>query len=324
MYQYFIILQIEFIYYTVIAVLGTLANSLAIVVLCRGKCNLSKCITCYLVGMAAADLLVVTSDVILFRICYYYPGSFLDSTPVCCLNEFLRYGSTTVSVWLTVAFTFDRFVIICWQHLKTKYCTARTSAVVIGTVTVLGYLECVPWYFRYEPRFVINNIPWRCSTALNLYISPLWTMFELFHRILVPCVPFVLILLLNSFTIRHILLASKIRKSLRGSSNGEDHKDPEIESRRKSIILLFSISGSFILLWLTDVVFYMYQRISNMKYFTANDPAYIVSSSGAMLQLLSSCTNTCIYAVTQTKFREELKNVMVYPFHLIVKLLGNN
>ncbi|XP_067875999.1 probable G-protein coupled receptor 139 [Heterodontus francisci] len=297
------------------------SNTVAIVILCRGKCDLSKCITHYLVGMAVADLLVVISDVILFRICYYYSSSFLDSTPVCCLNEFLRYGATTVSVWLTVAFTFDRFVIICWQSLKNKYCTERTAAVVISTVTVLGCFECVPWYFRYEPRFVINNISWRCSTALNLYISPSWTMFELFHRILVPCVPFVLILLLNSFTVRYILQASRIRRGLRSHSNEENNKDPEMESRRKSMILLFTISGSFILLWMTDVAFYMYQRISNIKYYTANDPAYIVASSGAMLQLLSSCTNTCIYAVTQTKFRKELKSAVTYPFNIFVKLM---
>ncbi|XP_067835870.1 probable G-protein coupled receptor 139, partial [Heptranchias perlo] len=283
-------------------------NLVAIVILSRGKCDLSKCITRYLVGMAVADLLVVTSDVILFRICYYIPGSFLDSTPVCCLNEFLRYGATTVSVWLTVAFTFDRFVTICWQNLKTKYCTERTAAVVIGTVTVLGGFECVPWYFRYEPRFVINNVPWRCSTTLNLYISPSWTVFELFHRILVPCIPFVLIFLLNSLTVRCILAASRVRRGLLGGSNAENHKDPEMENRRKSMVLLFTISGSFILLWMTDVVFYIYQRISNIQYYTANDPAYIAASSGAMLQLLSSCTNTCIYVVTQTKFREELKN----------------
>ncbi|XP_067909594.1 probable G-protein coupled receptor 139 [Heterodontus francisci] len=304
------------------SVLTMFVNLVAILILSRGKCGLSKCITRYLVGMAVADLLVVSTDPILRRILLiYFPYSFLSITPICSLIKFLIFASTMISVWLTVAFTFDRFVTIRCEKLKAKYCTERTAAVVIGTVSVLCSLESIPWYFIYEPEYIIDTVPWGCVPKQSYYVSPAWTGFVLFHRILTPCVPFFLILLLNALTVKRILAASRGRRRLRGICSGEIRNDPEMENRKKSIILLFSISGSFILLWATQVVFYINQRITKQYPSSTNGPLYITQSTAAMLQLLSSCSNTCIYAVTQTKFREELKKVVKYPLNLIVKLV---
>ncbi|XP_067882731.1 probable G-protein coupled receptor 139 [Heterodontus francisci] len=304
------------------SVLTMLVNLVAILILSRGKCGLSKCITRYLVGMAVADLLVVITDPILRRILLsYFPYSFLSITPICSLIIFLIFASTMISVWLTVAFTFDRFVTIRCEKLKTKYCTERTAAVVIGTVSVLCSLESVPWCFIYEPEYLIDTVPWGCVHKQSYYTSPAWNGFVLLNRILTPCVPFFLILLLNTLTVRRILMASRGRRRLWDNCSGENHNDPEIENRKKSMLLLFTISGSFMMLWVTQVVFYIYQRITKQYPSSTNGPLYITRSTAGMLQLLSSCTNTCSYAVTQTKFREELKKVMKYPLNLIVKLV---
>ncbi|XP_067883767.1 probable G-protein coupled receptor 139 [Heterodontus francisci] len=310
------------IYYPIRAAIGVPVNLLAILILSRRKCGLSKCITRYLVGMAVADLLVIITDPILRRLpVNYFPDSFLSLTPICSSIVFLIFAITMVSVWLTVAFTFDRFVTISCEKLKTRFCTERTAAIVIGTVTVLCSLESVPWYFIYEPKYIINNVPWGCMTKQSFSTSPAWTSFVLFHRILTPCVPFFLILLINVLTVRCILTASRGRRGLRGLSTGEKPNDPEMANRRKSIILLFSISGSFILLWMTQVVFNINRRITKQYNFSINDPHFITQRAGGMLQLLSSCTNTCIYTVTQTKFREELKKALLYPLNLIVKFV---
>ncbi|XP_067834245.1 probable G-protein coupled receptor 139 [Heptranchias perlo] len=311
------------IYYTVLAAVAVPVNLVAIVILSRGRCGLSRCITRYLVSMAVTDLLVILTAVILNRIPgIYFPGSFLSITPVCSLSITLIYASRDSSVWLTVAFTFDRFVAICCQKLKIKYCTEKTAAVVIGTVCALGFLKSVPWYFLHEHMYIINNVPWYCRLKGIRYTSPLWRAFDWFDRILTPCLPFVLILLLNALTVRHILAASRARRRLRAHSNGEKQSDPEMESRRKSIVLLFAISGSFILLWMTYVAQFLYERFTNNYQIQGfSDPKFILQESANMLQLLSSCTNTFIYAVTQSKFREELTNAVKYPLNLIGKLI---
>ncbi|XP_078268799.1 putative G-protein coupled receptor 139 [Rhinoraja longicauda] len=310
------------IYYTVLAVVAIPANLVAIVILSRGRCGLSRCITRYLVSMAVTDLLVIITAVIINRLSgMYFPGSFLSITPVCSVSNVLTFAARVSSVWLTVSFTFDRFVAICCQNFKTKYCTERTAAVVIGTVCTLGCLTNIPFYFIHEPIFVVDNVPWYCRMKEIRYTSPVWTAFDWFDSILTPCLPFLLILLLNALTVRHILAASRARRRLRAQNNGETQSDPEMESRKKSIVLLFTISGSFILLWMTYVIQFLRVRIVNdFNFRSFNDPRFILQETGNMLQLLSSCTNTFIYAAIQSKFREELKKAVQYQMNLVSQL----
>ncbi|XP_067870149.1 probable G-protein coupled receptor 139 [Heterodontus francisci] len=311
------------IYYTALAAIAVPANLVAILILSRGKCGLSGCITRYLVSMAVADLLVIITAVILNRISgIYFPGSFLSITPVCSLSIALTYAARVNSVWLTVTFTFDRFVAICCKKLKIKYCTEKTAAMVIGTVCTLGCLINIPWYFIHEPIYIIANVPWYCQLKDIRYTSPLWSAYDWFDRILTPCAPFLLILLLNALTVGHIVAANRARRRLWTHNNGANQSDPEMESRRKSIILLFTISGSFILLWMMYVIQFLHVRITNNYDFKSfSDPKFILQETGNMLQLLSSCTNTFIYAAIQSKFREELKNAAKYPLNVIVKLI---
>ncbi|XP_078065117.1 putative G-protein coupled receptor 139 [Mustelus asterias] len=310
------------IYYPVLAAFGVPANLVTIVILSLGRCGLSKCITRYLVGMAVTDLLVLTTGVILNRISVmYFPVRFLSITPVCRLKIALTYAARDSSVWLTVAFSFDRFVAICCQMFKTTYCTEGRAAVTMVTLCVLSILKNIPWYFVYEPLYMINDVPWYCNIRLAFYSELAWTAFDWLDRILNPCIPFLLMLLFNALTVRHILSTLRIRRKLCSQSNGEKQSDPESESRRKSIVLLFTISGSFILLWMTYVVNFLYVRTTqDYKISGFNDPKFILQESGNMLQLLSCCTNTCIYAVTQKKFREEFMKILKYPMNLVNKI----
>ncbi|XP_048476008.1 probable G-protein coupled receptor 139 [Rhincodon typus] len=319
---YPIVWQIEDVFFPIISIIGFPVNLVAIMILSRGKCGLSKCITYYLIGMAVADLLVVVFDAILWiTVPIYFPNSFVKITPMCSVLSALGSASTVISVWFTVTFTFDRFVAICHERLKVKFCTERTAAGILGTVTVLGCLESLPWYFMYVPRSIIDNIPWGCTHKPSYFNSPAWAAFEIINYILTPCVPFFLILLFNVLTVRRILVSSQIRRSLRGQKCGETHKDVETDNRRKSIVLLFSISVSFVLLWVTQVVYNIYARITDIRYYNSyTDPCFITDRTAKMLQLLSSCTNTGIYAVIQVKFRQELKNAITYPFKQITQL----
>ncbi|XP_067909563.1 probable G-protein coupled receptor 139 [Heterodontus francisci] len=306
------------------AIFSTIAiNLVTIAILSQGKCGLSKCVTCYLVAMAAADLLVVIFDLILRHIPIVYLKHFLFlkySIPVCNIHAALLFAATDCSVWFTVTFTFDRFVAICCQKLKTKYCTRKTSAIVLGTVTVLSCLKNISRYFMLSGQYWLRNEPWFCFATTSVLYSQFWTIIEFLHYILTPFVPFLVILLLNVLTVRHIVVSSRARRRLRANSNGESSRDSEMESRRKSIILLLVISANYVLLWAVLMVYSIWNRMWYLGNGSEHIPVFL-QEIGFMLQLLSCCTNTCIYAVTQTQFREHLKTVLKYPFSPITKLI---
>ncbi|XP_078057044.1 putative G-protein coupled receptor 139 [Mustelus asterias] len=316
---FFIIFIIQKLYYPILAAVAVPVNLVTIFILYQGKCGLSKCITRYLVAMAVADLLVVIFDLIMRHIPIVYPDEFvfLESVPVCNIHAVVIYAVTDLSVWFTVTFSFDRCVAICSQKLKSTYCTEKTASAVLATVTVVSCSKNITWYFTLEGQYSLMNFPWFCDPTGSFLSSLVWASIDLLYFIITPLVPFALILLLNVFTIRHILVNSKARRRLRAHSKGERLRDPEMESRRKSIILLFVLSANFILLWSLMTSYFLWFRI---VYFTKKNKnvSQFVEELGFMLQLLSCCTNTCIYAATQTKFREQVKNLLRYPIHAFV------
>ncbi|XP_059497836.1 probable G-protein coupled receptor 139 [Stegostoma tigrinum] len=309
---------IQGVYYPILAVVGVPVNIMTIMTLSRKKCGLTKCVSCYLVAMSVTDLLVIIIDLIMRQIpvVYYVHFTFLYFVPVCNIHAVMLYAVTDCSVWFTVTFSFDRFLAICCQKLKSKYCNAKTAAVVLGTVTVVSFFKNIFWYFMLTDQYWLMNRPWFCRVTMDIRKSLFWVTMEFVHHILTPGLPFILILLLNIFTIRHILVTNQARKRLVGPSAG----DPELQSRRKSIILLFVISANFILLWSMIMVYSIWSRMVSLGFFSIwlND---FVQELGFMLQLLSCCTNTVIYAVTQTKFRQQLKSAMKYPFTSIIQCI---
>ncbi|XP_067881325.1 probable G-protein coupled receptor 139 [Heterodontus francisci] len=306
------------IFYVILAIIGVPVNLVSIVILSKGNCGLSSCTTRYLVAMSTADLLVIITDIILRKMNdYYFPLNFLDLTSVCRSRYFLIRAAIDCSVWFTIAFTFDRFVAICCQKLKSKYCTRKTATVVLSTTSILLCLKNIPTYFRYKPRRVIDNVEWRCSNKPSYFTDPRWIGFAMFEKALTLLLPFMLILLLNVLTFRHILVTSRVRQRLRGQSKKDNHNDCEMERRRKSLILLFTISGSFIFLWLLYMLYIF--RIGD---FLDDESYYIFGKLAYMLRNLSCCTNTFIYMVTQSEFREQLKSTVKYAVTSIIKLIN--
>ncbi|XP_078272242.1 uncharacterized protein LOC144602994 [Rhinoraja longicauda] len=267
--------------------------------------------------MAAADLMVLIFEVILSEIAADNSShSFLNLYQICRLRIFFNCVSIDCSVWLTVTFTFDRFVTICNQNLRAKYCTEKTAALVIVVTCILSVIQNIPVYIFLVPLYSIDNVAWYCWISPDFYTTVIGAALSVFESIVTPVVPILLIILLNALTIKHIIHANRVRSGLRRDKKDESGADQEVENRRKSIILLLAISGNFVLLWMVTFVCYMSVNILDVNLLASdyNDPFTIAELSGYMLRALSACTNTFIYGVSQKKFREEFKYVIQSPF----------
>ncbi|XP_078075225.1 putative G-protein coupled receptor 139 [Mustelus asterias] len=295
---------------------------MAIVVLSRGRCGLSKGITCYMITMAIADLLVCIFNVTLVGIFrYHFPYSFLMYTSVCRVTAVLQVSIVQFSVWSTTLFTLDRFVAISCPKLKLKYCTRRTATVILAAVSVLSCVMNIPAYFLYEPYSVVANVQWGCRTVKGYYSSPAWIAYKWVADLSVPLLPFPLLLLLNSLTVRHILVASRSRRALKAHGPGEASSDPVLKSRRTTIVLLFTVSGSFMILWMPIVILDLLFDFTEIPTLEGASSLHLAMRITLLMMYSSTCTNTCIYILTQRRFREEILNMVKYPLILLFKFL---
>ncbi|XP_048379912.1 probable G-protein coupled receptor 139 [Stegostoma tigrinum] len=308
----YVLRVIQAIYYPILTIFGLAVNIVTIVILSQAKCGLSRWITRYLVAMSAADLLVVILDLMLRQIPIVFRKQFvfLMSVPLCNIHAVLLYTAVDCSVWFTVAFTFDRFVVLCCRKLRSRYCTEKTAAAILGAMTVLSGLKNIFWYFMFTGLYRLHKEPWFCFVSTGVQFSLVWGSIEFAHYMLTPIIPFIIILLLNAFTGKHILMNTNLRKRIWTRTNVVNARDTEMENRRNSIILLFLISANFILLWSPLLTSTLWIRMRLLGYAVRLNQYW--RDIGFMLQLLSCCTNTCIYVVTQKKFRKQLKNVLLY------------
>ncbi|XP_059827177.1 probable G-protein coupled receptor 139 [Hypanus sabinus] len=313
----FILVPKEFFQVMQHSILECCANILTAAILYQEKCGLSRGITRYMMAMAISALLVIFWHVLLREIyIYYHPNSLLSLSTVCPFNIYLRIVTLDYSVWLTVSFTFDRFVSICYPRLSLRCCTHRTAIVVIVSLCALSCLKYLPFYFMYEPRYILYSVNWGCQPKAAYFTSDWWVIFSWMCTISVSFLPFVLILVLNGLTVKNIVAANRVRRHLKGL----EVKDIEGENRRKSIVLLFTVSGTYILLWTTETAAFICTRITvNFVGGDLTSPSYIANEVGVLLMLLNSCVNTCIYALTQRKFREEVKITLKHVAQFICK-----
>ncbi|XP_072405834.1 probable G-protein coupled receptor 139 [Chiloscyllium punctatum] len=295
---------------------------MTVLILSQGKCGLSEGVTRYMTAMATGDLMILVFNVIVSQIIgNNFPGSLLKYTPACRLIVFLQGLSIQLSIWFTIAFTFDRFVAICCNKLKARYCTERTANVVISIVSALNIMVNIPLSFRYEPTHVLNNVQWGCRTVTSYLTSPAWAAHRWLNNISNMFLPIPLLLLLNSLTAHHILVASRARRTLKSSRGGpgEMGRDPELKTRRTSIILLFTISGCFMVLSAPITVIHICVGVTQLMAFQGSSSLYVAIRVAFLLMCTSSCTNTCIYALTQRRFREEMKKLLKSPSSLLCK-----
>ncbi|XP_051899685.1 probable G-protein coupled receptor 139 [Pristis pectinata] len=295
----------------------SIANVLTAAILYRGKCGLSRGITRYMVAMAISSLLVLIFHVLLREIYIFHSSnSFLSRSTVCPSYVHLRVLTLDYSVWLTVSFTFDRFVSICCPKLRLRYCTDRTAAVVIVSLCALSCLKYIPFHFMYEPHYVIDNVNWGCRPTAAYFTSIWWVVFTWMCSISLSLLPVGVIVLLNGMTVKNIVAASRVRQRLKG----QDGKDSETENRRKSIVLLFTVSGTSILLWTTATVTLICTRVTvNFVGEDLKSPSTVANEVGILLIRISAGAKTCIYAMTQSKFRQELQNGIKSLTRFIIK-----
>ncbi|XP_069767572.1 probable G-protein coupled receptor 139 [Narcine bancroftii] len=274
--------------------------------------------------MAVADLMTVVLEVLLYHLVRGYGLAWepnesilfnmailLNKVPFCCVHYALCHVAVDCSVWFTVAFTFDRFVVICWRKIKEKYCTPKYAFIIIGTISTAFCLKNIPFYFMHLDLTEGDEM---CGRRHVLPFSKSFEGFYWVDRLLNPLLPFFLILTLNALTVRQILAASRVRRKLRGQRDAEKQRDPEMESRRQSIILLFTLSASFLLCWATTTMVFILMRCLRTDLETSIR-LYFANMAGTVIQLFSCCTNTFIYGVTQRKFREQ----MIAPIQILVE-----
>ncbi|XP_023278568.1 probable G-protein coupled receptor 139 [Seriola lalandi dorsalis] len=294
------------VFYPALAVVGIPSNTITFLIIWRRSCMLSRSSTFYLMAMSVADNLVLIFIVILeLSVKYHQQEPFWSYDPWCSLRDIFNYGAYNASTWLVVMFTVERFIAIHTWKMKTKICTPRCAAWTITAVFLFSHLCAIPYYWSNASVYVNNQT--RCIYKTEAPFQFIHTLVW-FQTLQAYIIPFLVILTLNGLTLRLISLSNRVHITADLTSR-VNKVMPLLRSRkRKSVVLLVTVSMSFMLLSVTRAITQIILRTTHMYTFDRNDYYHqinIAADTGTMLSLSNAAVNMYLYVCTQSKFRQE-------------------
>jgi signal transduction histidine kinase len=196
----------------VVFFMGLVGNLLSIAVL-HGRPFKRTTTAVYLPLIAIADSLVLLTGLLVEWLEWTQLQSVKEANVWSCrLHKVLFYTAGDVSIWLIVAFTFDRFIAVCFPLSKRTVCAPRRSFIVAMTIFVLSFAKNVHEFWTRGPQYDVTSgrLTRLCGYPqefyhFHSYIRP-WLAFAV-----ITALPFLLIFVFNCMIVHSLIRSQRMR-----------------------------------------------------------------------------------------------------------------
>ncbi|XP_064599459.1 FMRFamide receptor-like [Liolophura sinensis] len=300
------------IYFPVITTLALIGNALTVSVLRKDVLNSSS--TAYLLGLAVADLLfAIFFAPTIFRV-------YLSAMPLRSFQTFYAFYASyflplvntfhTAAVWVTTAFTIERFVAVAMPMKAQKYCTKSRAKKVVVAAFVCGISLNIPRFFR---RSVVpltdpvTNETYYTHKLTSLGVNEQFEqVYFWIYFLATKVIPFPLLASLNFAVLWHVWRARWDRVRL---TTKQDSREDTGKSRENQITrMLIMIVTVFLVCNATAGGASLYVALYGLKtlYINQNPAEFYMFSMGEALINTNPLVNCVLYAACSQTMRKEL------------------
>uniref|UniRef100_A0A3Q3X560 Thyrotropin-releasing hormone receptor n=1 Tax=Mola mola TaxID=94237 RepID=A0A3Q3X560_MOLML len=275
---------------------GIVGNMMVILVVLTTK-HMRTPTNCYLVSLAAADLMVLTAAG-LPNITDALCGQWVFGYAGCLGITYLQYLGINASSCSITAFTVERYIAICHPIKAQFLCTLSRAKRIILLVWTLTSAYCVMWLFLSDTETVAydNAELLRCAykVSRSQYLPIYFTDFTVFYAL-----PLVLATVLYGLIAR-ILFLNPLPSDPKRKQGARRGKPGEVEVTKMLAVVVIL----FALLWMP------YRTLVVVNSFL--DKAYLDTWFLLFCRLciyLNSAINPIIYNAMSQKFRTAFKKL---------------
>ncbi|KAK2184988.1 hypothetical protein NP493_248g01024 [Ridgeia piscesae] len=289
-----------------VCVLGLLGNILSLIILTQKTMRSST--YSYLSSIAVCDSLVLIFTMVLLMKDLDYPVKDQQKWPwdrglYPYLFPFvhpLAFTFQVTSIWLTLAFTIDRYIMICHPFHAEPFCNIGVARKVVFTIYIIGMLFNIPKFFEYET--VIIPIPMRNETRLGCDLTSFGrdhVFRKLYHSwfyITFVCgIPFIFLAVLNVCLIHAVRLSRRRGKEI----NAMERKRNDTTIMLIGVVVIFFFCQTPALvsrvIWAFEKDTKVFKRLS----------LYTLNETGNFLIVLNSAINFVPYYFFGRRFRRQ-------------------
>jgi len=229
----------------------------------------------------------------------------------CRAYKVIYYTSGDAAIWLLVAFTFDRFVAVCFPLRKRRVCRWKRAVIASATIIFLSLAKNFHEFWTRGPEYTESGEFVRICGRQKRYKFFLDYVRPWIAIILITVVPFILILFFNCMIVHSLLKAQRLRSKNAAyteacaTPTGTGNKPPtSATSFRQTTFMCLGVSFAFLILVAPSVVL-----LTGKPYWKRGDAAAYGNAKAIsnFLSILHHCINFFLYCVTGRRFRQELK-----------------
>ncbi|KAF0310784.1 FMRFamide receptor [Amphibalanus amphitrite] len=231
--------------------LGIVCNTISIYILSRKQMRAS--INCCLIGLATFDILLLVCSIFVWGLpaISQYSGGMrsLTSRIIPHMTPWLYPLATiahTGSTYVTVTVTVERYVAVC-HSLKARYiCTYGRARLYMILISIFVVVYNVPKFLETEVQPIVNIRENRtivgyiaCPTPLRNERTYIEVYIMWMYFIVMYCIPFGTLVILNSLIYRNVRIANRMRQLL----SRRQQKEIGLATMLFAIVLLFMEAG---------------------------------------------------------------------------------
>ncbi|CAF0803690.1 unnamed protein product [Brachionus calyciflorus] len=206
-----------------ICIIGIIGNLFSIIVLSRKSMKRLSTYS-YLLGLSICDEISLSFTVIiLFN--YAAPTILLKSIvftnnyKILLIYLYPIVSSTqALSVWITLAFTVDRYVYVCHPYYGRIYCTRHKALIVISCLFILATIYSIPQFLErtyISVEIIDDNFQiFQSLTDFGRNHYFIYIYHLLIYSLFICLIPIIMIVILNGFLIFDIIKSNKRHREL--------------------------------------------------------------------------------------------------------------
>lgn len=293
---------------TTVCFVGIVCNILSVIVLTRRSMNSST--YSYLAALALCDTLALFLTVIIFLLSedtiLPQKGKLTwPNTLYAVLFPYLHPAAVmfqVTSIWLTLAFTVDRYIMICHPFKAERLCSVGRARKVIVIVYILGALFNIPRYLEYtSDEIEVPTMSGGSETRKIVQFTEIGRnqlFIDLVHSYLyltfVCGIPFLMLAILNIFLIHAVHLSKRKGRLI----NAKEKK------RNDTTIMLIGVILIFLFCQGPALISRMVYAI-DFNLATKSMTFHKINEGGNFLIIVNSAINIVPYYFFGKRFRKE-------------------
>ncbi|XP_067650870.1 FMRFamide receptor-like [Haliotis asinina] len=301
----------------ILIIIGTFGNLFSFVVL-RRRPMLKVSTYFYLASLAIADSLVLYIGLLRLWIGELTGVDIqVQANWLCKLTVILGYVSSDTSVWLIMAVTVERFIVVCYPFKATEMCNVPRARWVIFVLICLMF--AINLHFLWTVELIETPVDGKnianCDAVDNhtVLVDEVWPWVD---GIIYSFLPFVTILILNILIIRQVLNARGSRERMRSMTERrklEGGKKQPGEGSTKLTVMLLTVSFNFLITTLpmnVSMIVLAFRGDNNDMHETVQ--FNLAKTVTELLMYVNHSINFFLYCATGQKFRQQVLQLICH------------